>query len=272
MLQLFQFIGNNRTLLLFLLLELLALLFTLNTHSFHQSKLLSSTQYLSGRLLEKSDAVHQYFGLRQKNDLLIQENLELKKNIEILNQKNKPSTVVNTDTVAQFDYITAQVIKNSFDKDNNIVTLNKGKRDGITPDMGVVLANGILGITLNVTEHYTNVLTILSRKSSIHVKFKKNEHFGSLQWNGKTHTTVQLLDIPIQASVKQGDTIVTGSSSVYFPKNIPIGTISKIKYANKTFERLDVKLFADFSALHNVYIVVNKHQQELQELSQQKIE
>lgn len=268
MLQIFQFISHNRTLLLFLVLEFVALLFTLNTHSYHHSKYLSSSQAVSGKIIQKSDQLYQYFDLRQKNEVLVRENLELKKLLEHQKQKAIPPTTVKTDTLGQYDYIEAQVISNSYTKENNIITLNKGSVDGVKPDLGVILPNGIVGITLHVSKHYTTVLTLLSHKSSIHAKFKKNEHFGSLQWNGKTHTHAQLIDIPIQASVIVGDTIVSGGSSLYFPNQIPIGTISEIKYANKTFERLEVKLFADFSALHQVYIVLNKRKQEQQALEQ----
>lgn len=272
MFQIFQFISYNRTLLLFLLLEFLALVFTINTHSYHHSKYLSSSQAVSGNIISKADKINQYFGLREKNEQLITENLALKKNIEKLNQQLNPATIVQTDTIAKYDYIVAKVISNTFQKQNNIFTINKGSKDGVKPDMGVLLPNGIAGITLNVSEHYATVLSLLSNKSSINAKFKKNNHFGSLQWNGKSHTNVQLLDIPIQAEVKVGDTIVTGNSSIYFPENIPIGTIYDIKYANKSFERLDVKLFADFSSIDHVYVVINKRKKEQQDLEKLSVE
>jgi rod shape-determining protein MreC len=46
--------------------------------------------------------------------------------------------------------------------------------------------------------------------NQINAKIKKSNHFGSLIWNGKSTGFVQLIDVPRLASVRKGDTIVTG--------------------------------------------------------------
>lgn len=266
MFQIFKFFSDNKVVLLFLLMEFIAFISILNTHSFHQSGYITSANNISGAILKKSNDIHSFLGLRKANNDLIQENLALKNELEHLKQLQVPPTITQVDTLRKYTYITANVIRNSFLKKDNIITLDKGSIDGVQPNMGVVLPNGIIGITLNVSNHYTTVMTILNSKMSINVKFKKNHHFGSMQWNGKTFSKVQLWDIPIQADIKVGDTIVTGGHSVFFPEQIPIGTISEVKLTNKTFEKIDIKLFADLSALHSVYIVKNKFRDEQQEL------
>ena len=40
----------------------------------------------------------------------------------------------------------ANVIKNSLNKADNYITLDRGSSDGIRPEMGVVDANGVVGI------------------------------------------------------------------------------------------------------------------------------
>lgn len=266
MLQIFIFFSKNRIVLLFLFLEFMAFILILQSNSYQQSKYISSTNKMSGNLLQKSNNIHNYFELENKNEKLISENVSLKNELEKLKQLHILPTVHSKDTLQKYTYLTAKVIQNSYLKKNNIITLDKGSVDGVKPNMGVILPHGIVGITLNVSNHFSTVMTILNSKSSINVKFKKNHHFGSLLWNGKSFTKTQLWDIPIQADIKKGDTIVSGGQSVLFPEQIPIGTISEIIYSNKTFERIDVKLFEDFSALHTVYIVLNKHRDEQQEL------
>jgi rod shape-determining protein MreC len=266
MLQIFKFFTNNRVILLFLFLEFVALILIFRTHSYQQSKYITSANRITGILLQKSSDVHSYFGLKQKNIDLVNENVALKNELEKFKQAQLKSTTVLTDTTRKYSYIEAHVIKNSYLSRNNFITLNKGSKDGIKPNMGVILHNGIVGITINVSKNFTTVMTILNSKSSINVKFKKNYHFGSLQWNGKSFTKAQLWDIPIQADIQKGDTIVSGGQSIFFPEEIPVGTISEVIYDNKTFKRIDVKLFADFSALHNVYVVTNKHRDEQQVL------
>lgn len=269
MFQIFKFFQNNRTSLLFLFLEFVAFVFIIRTHSYHQSKYLNSTNAMSGYLLQKSNNIHSYFGLKNDNQLLIQENLRLKNELEQLRQNSIPVTQVKTDTLRKYSYISADVINNQYLNRNNILTLNKGKKDGIKPNMGVILPNGIVGITLQASDHFSTVLSLLNSKPSFNVKFKKNNHFGSLQWNGKSYTHAQLWDIPIQADVKVGDTIVSGGLSKIFPDEIPVGTVSEVKITNKKYDLINVKLFGDFSALSTVYVVINNFQKEQTDLEQQ---
>jgi rod shape-determining protein MreC len=130
--------------------------------------------------------------------------------------------------------------------------------------MGVINSLGIVGIIDNTSPRYATVISILNKKSQINAKVKKSNHFGSLIWNGKSTGFVQLIDVPRLASVRKGDTIVTGGQSVIFPENINIGTIDKVYIDNEThYYTLDVKLFNDMTNLGHVYIIKGKDRQEI---------
>lgn len=80
---------------------------------------------------------------------------------------------------------------------------------------------------------------------------------------------VQLVDIPRQANVKKGDTIVTGGMSTIFPKGIPIGKISSFELnANDNSFVIEVTLFNDMSNIGHVYIIKNRWREEQQQLQQ----
>ena len=58
------------------------------------------------------------------------------------------------------------------------------------------------------------------------------------------------------ASVRKGDTIVTGGQSVIFPENINIGTIEKfIQTEENNYYTIDIRLFNDMTNLGHVYII-----------------
>ena len=116
--------------------------------------------------------------------------------------------------------------------------------------MAVINSKGIVGITEFVSIKYSRVQSILNKNSKINAKLKNSNHFGSLTWNGFSYNTVQLLDIPRQAVIKTGDTIITGGNSTIFPAGIPIGKvinignnyeISIIALAEKIIEQLGSK-------------------------------
>ena len=139
--------------------------------------------------------------------------------------------------------------------------------------MGVVNSAGIIGIVDKTSKNYATVISILNVKSQINAKIKKSNHFGSLVWNGKSTGFVQLIDVPRLASVRKGDTIVTGGQSVIFPENIGIGTIDKIYTDDKTnYYTLNVKLFNDMTNLGHVYIIKSKDREEILNLQKKENE
>lgn len=78
---------------------------------------------------------------------------------------------------------------------------------------------------------------------------------------------VQLIDIPRLASVKKGDTVVTGGRSTIFPENIPVGIIDKIYVDTETnYYTLNVRLFNDMTNLNHVYVITNKESEEINKL------
>src|SRR5690606_24436759 len=169
--------------------------------------------------------------------------------------------------VKKVNVIVSKIIHNSYSVHENYLTINSGTNQGVEPDMGVVNSNGIIGIVEKTSANYATVISVLNVKSQINAKIKKSNHFGSLVWNGKSTGYVQLIDVPPLASVRKGDTIVTGGQSVIFPANVNTGTISKIYIDNKTnYYTLDVRLFNDMTNLGHVYVIKNRDREEILEL------
>jgi len=262
--QIFNFIIRNSNRLLFLLLLGISLGLTIQSHSYHRSKVISSANFLSGGVYEKINRVNEYMNLRAENDELVLENARLK---SLLFNKEDTSKIPLPDTVKGVkpaDIIVSKVIHNTYNKHENFLTLNSGSNEGVKPDMGVINSLGIVGIVDDTSPRYSTVVSILNMKSQINAKLKKSNHFGSLTWDGKSTGFVQLRDVPRLASVKKGDTIVTGGQSVIFPEGINIGTIETIyKERETSFYVIKVKLFNDMTNLGHVYIIKSKDREEL---------
>ena len=259
--------------MLFLLLLVVSLVFTVQSHSYHRSKVISSANFLSGGVYEKVNSVSEYLNLKKQNDELALENARLK---SIIFQTKDSIPKVRLDSlkgVRSSDIIVSKVIHNSYNVYENYLTINSGSAAGIKSDMGVINSSGIVGIVDKTSKNYATVISILNIKSQINAKIKKSNHFGSLVWNGKSTGFVQLIDVPRLASVRKGDTIVTGGQSVIFPENVGIGTINNIYVDNKTnYYTLNVKLFNDMTNLGHVYIIKSKDREEIQKLEKKEDE
>ncbi|MFH7003755.1 rod shape-determining protein MreC [Flavobacterium bizetiae] len=264
--QIFNFIIRNSNRLLFLLLLGISLALTIQAHSFHRSRVISSANFLSGGVYEKINHINEYLNLRTENDELVLENARLKS--LLFNKQDTDTTKVplanNVKGIKPADIIVSKVIHNSYNTHENYITLNSGSNDGVKPDMGVINSLGIIGVIDNTSPRYSTVVSILNMKSHINAKLKKSNHFGSLTWSGKSTGFVQLEDVPRLASIRKGDTIVTGGQSVIFPEGINIGTVDKIYVKTGTsYYVINVKLFNDMTNLGHVYIIKSKDREEL---------
>ncbi|HWS60118.1 MAG TPA: rod shape-determining protein MreC [Flavobacterium sp.] len=262
--QIFNFIYKNSNRLLFLLLLGISLFLSIQSHSYHRSKIISSANFLSGGVYERINNVSEYLNLRTQNEALAQENAKLRSLLFNLKDTAAIPKIDSLKGIIPSDIIVSKVIHNSFDSHENYLTLNSGSLQGVKQDMGVINSLGIVGIIDNTSRNYATVISILNTKSQINAKLKKSNHFGSLIWNGKNTGFVQLIDIPRLASIKKGDTIVTGGQSVIFPENINIGTIDKVEIDNQThYYTIQVKLFNDMTNLGHVYIIKSKNREEI---------
>ncbi|HNP31856.1 MAG TPA: rod shape-determining protein MreC [Flavobacterium sp.] len=265
--QIFNFILKNSNRLLFLLLLILSFSLTIQSHSYHKSKIISSANFFTGGIYEKINSVDEYFGLRKQNEELAQENARLKSILFNLKDTTKLPEIDTIKGVRKTDIIVSKVIHNSYSIQENFITINNGSASGIKPNMGVINSAGIVGIVDNTSKNFATVISILNVNSKINAKIKKSNHFGSLVWNGKSTGFVQLIDVPRLASVRKGDTIVTGEQSTIFPENIGIGTIERVYTDNETnYYTLDIKLFNDMTNLGHVYVIKNKDAEEITNL------
>jgi rod shape-determining protein MreC len=266
--QIFNFIFKNSYRMLFLLLIGISLSLTLQSHSYHKSKLISSANFLSGGVYQKMNNVEEYFNLKIQNEELAKENARLKS--LLFNQKDstKIQEIDSIFGVKKINIIESKVIKNSYSVHENYLTLNSGAKQGVKRDMGVINSLGIVGVIENTSTNYSTVLSILNtNKLKFNAKIKKSGHFGSLTWNGKNAGYVQLIDVPRLAQVRKGDTIVTGGQSEIFPENINIGYVEKVYTDDETnFFTLDIRLFNDMTSLGYVYIIRNKDTPEIKKL------
>jgi rod shape-determining protein MreC len=268
--QIVNFILKNSNRLLFLLLLVISLSLTIQSHSYHKSKVISSANFFTGGIYERVNNINEYFNLKSQNEELALENARLKS--LLFNQKDttKLPEIDSIKGVKKTDIIVSKVIHNSYSVFENYLTINNGSSSGIKRNMGVINSAGIVGIVDKTSKNYATIISILNVKSQINAKIKKSNHFGSLVWNGKSTGFVQLIDVPRLAGVRKGDTIVTGGQSIIFPENIGIGTIDKVYIDDVTnYYTLDIKLFNDMTNLGHVYIIKNKDADEITKLENQ---
>ena len=256
---------------MFLLLQTLAILLLIRDQHYQRSFFVHSANTLAGAAYNASADLRSYFSLRSVNEQLAEENTGLLQQTNASFLKTDRQVFEFQDTLYQrkFSYINAKIINNSVNRRNNFLTLNKGRRHGIEPDMGVITFNGIIGIVKNVSENFSSVISLLHSDTHISVRLKKNNHMGTLIWEGENYRETTLQYIPPHVELEIGDTVVTSGFSRIFPGEIMIGTISDYEIRRgDNFYTATIELAEDFNKLSFVHVVKNLMREELDELEE----
>ena len=262
--QIIFFLIRNKNFLLFIVLFSISIFLTIQTHSYHKNNFVNSSNSITGGIYTIKSSITNYFNLREENEILIDENTRIRIQLESYKSKVINQNIDTNSILSKYYFVSAKVINNSFSKTKNKLTIDKGERDSIQLDLGVITSKGIVGIIDNVSNKYATIQSILNTNSQINAKLKNAKHFGSLVWNTEDPNVIQLIDIPRLASVKIGDTIVTGGKSTIFPEGILIGAVIDFELTeDENSQNLNIQLFNDMTNLQHVYIIDNLDSQEI---------
>lgn len=258
---LFAFLYRYHVFLVFIFLEVIALAIFIQSHYYQSARFVSSAHAWTGSFLEHFENSKDYLSLKKINQILAEENAALRS--KAFTSDLSPANPHLT----PHQYISAKVIKNSFNKRNNYLTLNKGSKDGIQSGMGVCVKDGVVGIVRDVSNNYATVMSVLNKQTVISTRFQKSNHFGEITWDGKSHHFAQLQSVEKYVDVSIGDSLVTNSFSSIFPDGILLGTVNRYnRDKSENFYSIEVALGVDYSNIDFVYVIKTPQKKERQEL------
>ena len=277
--KLLDFLVRKRHWFLFVLLEIVSLMLIYRNNAYQRNIIFSSANVLTGHIASVSGYVTSYLNLHEINKELLERNGQLE--MELLELQDRLDMMV-ADTVAfagfapdstehfAYSFILAGVVNNSVSHLSNYITVNKGSKDGIAPDMGVVSERGVVGIVSTVNDHFSVIIPLLNPKSQLSCKVLGSTYFGALIWKGRDIRFANLEKLPRHVEFQKGDTIVTSGYSSVFPAGLIVGTVADFeKQHDDNFFSLEVELATDFQALNNVRIIKNYNQAEQRRVEQE---
>lgn len=267
---LLNFFVKYHVFFLFLMLEMVSLTFIVRYNNFHRVQFLNSSNAVSGNIFEKYNSVIDYFSLRKINDELANENARLRETLQSYLFSDINEIVERDINQVRIQSISAKVINNSVNRQYNSITLNKGAKDGIKPDMGIICPTGVVGVILNVSENYSTALSVLNGRWSVNAKLLKSNHFGPLRWDGNNPYVAVLEEIPYHVVVDEGEKVITSGYSASFPEGIDIGRVIRVEHKDgESFQKIWVQLTTDFKSLNYVEVIQNMTKVEQLELEKQ---
>ncbi|MBQ9666588.1 MAG: rod shape-determining protein MreC [Bacteroidaceae bacterium] len=271
---LFDLLIKNKHWFLFLLLEVISLVFLFSYNGYQKSVYFTTANDVVGSTYNVISGITSYLHLKEENHALEACNERLRQKVVEMQQRLAAAqldSVKRIDVLPQeFNLVNAQVVNMTLHKANNLITINKGEADGIQPEMGVVCSRGVVGIVYMTSRHYSIVMPLLNVNSKVSCRLRKSEYFGSLIWKRGHADISYATSIPRHAKVQKKDIVETNGFSDIFPPGIPIGYVQGIDDSSDGMSYLlRVKLFANFATLREVSVITNYQSPERHFLEEQ---
>ncbi len=261
-----EFLAKHNHWFVFLILEVFSLILLFQYNSYQGSVWFSTANAAAGKLLSWEANIESFLSMSKANQELTQRNLYLEQQVKTLSKQLTDATKDTNwvhrnqlDILKGYHLIPAQVVSNSIDRHDNLITIDKGSLDGVKKDMGVACGTGVVGIVYLVSPHYSVVIPALNTESNISCQIRGRGYFGYLRWYGGNSKLAYVEDVPRHARFRLYEWVETSGYSSVFPPGVAVGKILHVyNSADGVSYRLQVELSTDFGKLRDVCVIDNK--------------
>lgn len=221
----------------------------------------SQVSHVTGSIWEIVTVHEQNKMLRNEVEQLRVQNLEAS---EALAENERLRTLLGyRQMMTQFDMVGARVIGRDSATWSSVIIIDRGQKDGVNTDMTVVTEKGLVGHILEAGWNTSKVQLILDPRSSVGTIVQRAESrvAGIVQGDLDNPTMPQMVNIPKNADVVEGDVIVTSGFGGTYPKGIVVGLVSTLQ--NDSGGLLKVGLLepaVDFQKLEDVMVITESRE------------
>ena len=263
---LLEFLSKYYHWLLFVVLEVISFVLLFQFNSYQGSVWFTSANAVVGKLYELESSIESFFSLTKVNKDLTLRNFYLERQVNQLSRLyydlTKDTTIAERNELeflSRYKLIPANVVSNSVDRNDNLMTIDRGSKDGVEKDMGVACGNGVVGVVYLVSDHYSVVMPVLNYHSRISCAIRRRGYFGYLKWQGGDANIAYVEDVPRHAKFKRGDWVETSGYSSIFPPGVLVGKIIEVYNSRDGLSyRLKVQLTTDFGNVRDVCVISDK--------------
>jgi rod shape-determining protein MreC len=155
--------------------------------------------------------------------------------------------------------LAAHVISASPDSGSMVISIDRGSRDGIRRDMGVITPDGVVGKILAVYPDISQVLLMSDRESGVGALLADTRTQGPVKGTGEPLLTLDY--ISNDEKVTPGEDVLTSGQDRIFPKDLPVGKVVDYVADPKTpFMRIRVKPAAHLDRLEEVLVLETRQE------------
>lgn len=222
-----------------------------------------SNEYLA-KLKEGANALEQAFWKVNENKALKEElaakKVDMANYNELVAENMRLRQLLRFKTSSnQFDLASAHIIARDFGYGMKVFTIDLGRNQGIKENMPIVAPGGVVGFVSEVFANSAKVQSLLDPRTSVGVIVQRPESrlVSIVKGDVSTATNLQLVDIPKDADVLEGDTLITSGFGGIYPKGIIVGYVGEIKTNSEGYvNTAQVQPAVNFYKLEEVFVVI----------------
>ena len=148
----------------------------------------------------------------------------------------------------------AEIIAASATPDFRTLTIDKGTRDGLRPDMAVIAPAGVVGRVVVPSARAAKVQLLIDRYAAAGAIIERSRAQGVVIGAGDDRLRMEY--VSEVADIAVGDAVVTSGIDGIFPKGFVIGRVEAVEKSGGAYKRITVQPAVDFSSLEAVLVVL----------------
>lgn len=159
-----------------------------------------------------------------------------------------------------FQTVGARVVARTPSYLSNVIYINRGSQDGVPVDAPVLSGDGIIGRTVLVSKHQSQVQLITNPDASMGVLLERTRTPGVLKGSGDL-----LLDLNYISNTEQvavGDVLLSSGYDGIFPKGLVIGKVVDSRKGKGVFRSIKVEPVMDLIRLEEVSVLLGERKPE----------
>jgi rod shape-determining protein MreC len=166
--------------------------------------------------------------------------------------------------------VAAEVIGASGSEQSYVLTIDKGSRDGLRPDMAVITQDGVVGKLRDVFPTTSQVLELNDQSSGAGVVLASTRIRAILR--GTLTGRVQIGNLTADSRIKPGEPVLTSGGDQVYPRGLPVGVVESIAPdpEHQPYTAIRVKPAVDLDRVEEV-LVITGTQAELTPAAQQDL-
>jgi rod shape-determining protein MreC len=208
------------------------------------------------------NAWRHYFALQnttRENEQLLRENDTLKMQVAQLQGKaaeaDRLAALLNfRQSHGEVPMVAAHVIGVSAGTASMTIQLDRGERDGLRKNMGVITPDGIVGKVVETYPNVAQVLLLTDKESGVGAMLANSRIQSPV--GGQGEPLLAMKYVPNDDEVNVGERVITSGMDKIFPRDLPVGTVTEIKPGNP-FKQIRIKPAANLQRLEEVLVLLS---------------